>query len=363
MLSRRTLAQGAAALVASALVLTGCTPPQQAAPGSTPAGSAAPPAAADTLVVYSNSVSDGRGDWLAKEAEAAGFKLQFVDLGGGDVQNRLLAEKNNPIADVTFGLNNVFFEMLKAADVLEPYTPSWAGDVDPKLGDGSLFWPIVREPIMLIYNDGAYPGGAGAPTDWPDLWTKPEFKEKYETPTGLGGATTQMVLSGILTRYADPAGELGISEEGWKAVEAYFANGSPAVKGEDLFARMKAGKVNAGQMWLAGKATREKQYELKTTAVKPAVGIPFAVQHVALVKGTKKADQAKKFIDWFGSAELQAKWSNEFFTAPTNTKADATANKDAVEATDAFTRQDIDWAFVAKNIDAWVEKITLEYLG
>lgn len=367
MLPRRSLLAGAGALVASAaLVLTGCTPPA-GTPGGTPAsGAAGPtgaPAATDTLVVYSNSVSDRRGDWLAKEAEAAGFKLQFVDLGGGDIQNRLLAEKNNPIADVTFGLNNVFFEKLKAADVLEAYKPSWSGDVDAKLGDGAQFWPIVREPIMLVYNKGAYPGGAGAPSDWTDLWTKPEFKGKYETPTGLGGATTQMVLSGILSRYADPAGEQGISADGWKAVEAYFANGSPAVKGEDLYARMKAGTVNAGQMWLAGKATREKQYEIKTTAVKPSVGVPFAVQHVALVKGTKKADQAKKFIDWFGGADLQAKWSNQFFTAPTNTKAADKANKDAVEATDAFTRQDIDWAFVAKNIDSWVERIQLQYMG
>lgn len=368
MLPRRSFLAGAGALVASAaLVLTGCTPPA-GAPGGTPAtgstpGASGAPASAGTLVVYSNSVSDGRGEWLAKEAEAAGFKLQFVDLGGGDIQNRLLAEKNNPIADVTFGLNNVFFEKLKAAGVLEAYTPSWSGDVDAKLGDGAQFWPIVREPIMLVYNDGAYPGGVGAPTDWPDLWTEPEFKAKYETPTSLGGATTQMVLSGILTRYADPSGELGVSDDGWKAIEAYFGNGSSAVKGEDLYARMKAGKVNAGQMWLAGKATREKQYEIKTTAVKPSVGVPFAVQHVALVKGSKQADQAKKFIDWFGSAELQAKWSNQFFTAPTNTKAAATANKAAVDATDAFTRQDINWEFVAKNIDSWIERIQLQYMG
>lgn len=365
MLPRRSLLAGVAALTAAAaLALTGCTPPASVTgSGATTQPGAAPAASGETLVVYSNSVSDGRGDWLSQEAEAAGFKLQFVDLGGGDIQNRLLAEKNNPIADVTFGLNNVFFEKLKKAEVLDAYTPAWSDEVDAALGDGEQFWPIVREPIMLVYNDAAYPGGVGAPTDWPDLWTKPEFKELYETPTGLGGATTQMVLSGIISRYADPAGELGVSEEGWQAVEAYFANGSPAVTGEDLFARMKAGAVNAGQMWLAGKATREEQYGITTTAVQPGVGVPFAVQHVALVKGTKKADQAKAFIDWFGSADVQAKWSNEFFTAPTNKAAAASADQEAVEATDAFTRQDIDWAFVAQNIDSWVERIQLQYMG
>lgn len=358
MLSRRSLLTGLAVAGGSALVAS-CSPPQAAMSGS----NGAPAASADTLVIYSNSVSDGRGDWLKKEAEGAGFKLQFLDLGGGDIQNRLLAEKNNPIADVAFGLNNVFFEKLKGDGVLEGYTPTWSGDVDAKLGDGEQFWPIVREPIMLVYNKAAYPTPDRAPSDWPDLWTKPEFKGKYEVPGSLGGATTQMVLSGILSRYKDDAGQSGVSEAGWKAVEAYFKNGLPAVKGEDLYARMKSGKVNAGQMWLSGKATREKQYEIKTEAVKPQVGVPFAVQHIALIKGTKKANQAKEFIDWFGGDEVQAKWSNQFFTAPTNKKAADKANQDAVKATDAFTRQDIDWTFVAKNINDWIERIQLQYMG
>ena len=365
-LSRRSVLAGGLALAATGAV-TACSSPVDPAnqPSGTTSGSAGGGGGtSETLIIYSNSVSDGRGDWLVEQAKEAGFSLQFVDLGGGDVKNRLIAEKNNPIADVAFGLNNVFYENIKAEGVLEPYEPSWSGDVDKALGDkDGQFWPIVREPIMLVYSLEAYPDGKGAPQDWPDLWTKPEYHGKYETATGMGGATTRMVLSGILTRFTDPAGDLGISDAGWEAIGAFFKNGSPAVQGEDLFARMKAGKVNMGQMWLAGKSTREKQYELQTRAINPEIGVPMAVQHISLIKGTKKAETAKKFIDWFGGAEMQAKWSKQFFTAPTNEKALADASKEAVEATDAFKRQDIDWEFVAKNLDQWVEKIELNYLG
>lgn len=350
-MKRRTVLL-AGLLAASTVAATACAPGQST--GS----------AEESLVIYSNSVSEGRGDWLKKEAKEAGFELTFVDLGGGDVMNRLSAEKNNPIADVTFGLNNVYFEKLKAQQVLEPYTPSWAGEVDASMGDatGKEFWPIVQEPIMLVYKKDAYASSAEAPQDWTDLWTKDQFKGRYEVPTGLGGATTQMVLSGILSRYADPAGELGVSAEGWAQVKDYFAGGSRAIKGEDLYARMVKGQIDAGQMWLAGKSTREKQYEIATEAVMPAVGVPFAVQQVALVKGTKKAESAKKFIDWFGSAEMQGKWSKEFFTAPTNTKAATLADPEAITQTEGFTKQDIDWTLVADNIDQWVEKIELEYM-
>lgn len=353
--AKHRILTAASALIAGSILLTAC------APGT--ADSAAKADGKETLVVYSNSVSDGRGEWLTAQAAQAGFDLELVNLGGGDVMNRLSAEKNNPIADVTFGMNNVYFEKLKAQDVLEPYTPAWSGDVDAAMGDeeGKTFWPIVREPIMLVFNEGAYPSADAAPQDWTDLWTKDQFKGRYEVPAASTGATTQMVYSGILARYADANGDLGISQEGWDQLAAYFEHGNTAVKGEDLYARMKAGTVDAGQMWLAGKNSREAEYGVKTQAVQPEVGVPFSVQHVAMVKGTDKKEAAQDFIDWFGSAKVQAAWSNEFFTAPTNTKALADANQQAIEQTDAFTPQDIDWALVAENIDAWVEKIELEY--
>lgn len=331
--------------------LAACSPPQSGGGGS------------EALTIYSNSISDGRGEWLTEKATEAGFSLSLVDLGGGDITNRLLAEASNPIADVVFGLNNVYFENLVASEVLEEYTPSWSGDVDVTLGDGSVFWPIVREPIMLVYNTETYPDPASAPSDWPDLWTNPAFHGTYEVPSSLGGATTQMVLSGLLARFLDPSGDLGVSDEGWESIGRYFEYGVPSVETTDLYARMDAGEVSAGQMWLAGKVTREEQYGVDTAAAHPEIGVPMAVQHVAQVAGTPRAELAGEFIDWFGGADVQAAWSQEFFTAPTHSGALANADQDAVEQTESFSTQDIDWTTVAENLNDWIEKIELDVLG
>ena len=88
----------------------------------------------------------------------------------------------------------------------------------------------------------------------------------------------------------------------------------------------------------------------------------MATQHVGLVAGSEENQTAKDFIDWFGSAEIQAEWSQEFFTAPVNESALADANQEAVEATDEFAGQDIDWEIVATYLPEWIEKIELEYL-
>lgn len=353
------------AAAAAVLLMAGCgggaaTPAaSQSTSGGTSAGSSN-----ETLIVYTNSNGEGRGEWLTKRASAAGFNIEVVGAGGADATNKLIAEKNNPIADVAFGLNNMYFEQIKAADAIEPYTPSWSAEVDTALGDQSdnkAYWPLVKQAILLGYNSDKISADK-APQDWTDLWTKEEFKGRYERVTGLGTATAQLVFAGILTRYKDDAGDLGISDEGWSQIEQYFQHGNPAVAKTDLFARISSGAVDMGQMPSSIIPEREKSFKVNVEVVKPSVGVPFAVEQVALVKGTDKKDQALKFIDWLGSAEVQGEWAQEFSSMPVNKAAAEKAKPEVVEFVKALKQQDIDWNFVQENIGAWVEKIELEYM-
>ncbi|MBT2597393.1 extracellular solute-binding protein [Arthrobacter sp. ISL-72] len=352
-------------LVAAAVAVTllaGCGAGSAAPEAS---GSSSPAAASgDTLVVYTNSNGEGRGEWLTQKAAEAGFKIEIVGAGGADATNKLIAEKNNPIADVAFGLNNMYFVQIKAADAIEAYEPAWAAEVDASLGDGDdekAYWPLVKQAILLGYNsDKITP--EQAPKDWTDLWSKDEFKTRYERVTGLGTATAQLVFAGILSRYKDESGELGISDGGWKQVEQYFQNGSPAVAKTDLFARIASGEVDMGQMPSSIVAEREKSFKVNVETVVPSVGVPLAVEQVALVKGTDKKEQAQKFIDWFGSAEVQGEWAQQFNSMPANKVAAAKAKPEVLEFFDGLKQQDIDWNFVQENMGSWVEKIELEYM-
>ena len=352
--------QALVAAAVAATLLAGCGG-GSATPAASGDASSAPAASGETLVVYTNSNGEGRGDWLTAKAAEAGFKIEIVGAGGADATNKLIAEKNNPIADVAFGLNNMYFSQVKAADALEPYEPAWAGDVDKELGDGEAYWPLVKQAILLGYNSDKISKDK-APQDWTDLWTKDEFKSRYERVTGLGTATAQLVFAGILSRYRDDSGDLGISDEGWKQVEQYFQNGSPAVAKTDLFARIASGEVDMGQMPSSIIAEREKSFKVNVEAVVPSVGVPLAVEQIALVKGTKKEEQAKKFVDWFGSAQVQGEFAKQFNSMPVNKQAEAQANPEVVDFFASVKQQDIDWEFVRENMGAWVEKIELEYM-
>lgn len=352
--SMHRLIVGAAA--ASALLLTGCAATSDAGAGGSSADSSDGP-----LIVYTNSNSDGRGEWLQAEAEEAGFDVEIVGLGGADLTNRIIAEKNNPVGDVVFGLNNMFFEQLKAEEAIEAYTPAWSDEVPADAGDPAdgAFWPLVEQAIVMVYDENTI---TDAPTSLDALWTDAAYAGRYEVNTALGQATPQLVLLGILTPYLDEEGELGVSDEGWEQVAQYFANGSPAVEGTDLYARITRGEVDFGILPSSGIAARDAEYGTSTGIIVPEDGVPYVTEQIGVINGSAKAEQAQEFIDWFGSAEVQGAFAAEFNAMPVNESAVAQANPEVVELMESLPRQEIDFGFAREMLPQWIEKVELEYL-
>lgn len=338
----------------------GTTPPANTPAASAPATNE--PVKNEKLIVYTNANSDGRGEWLIEKAKSANFEIELVGAGGANLTNRLIAEKNNPIADVVFGLNNMLYENLKKEKVLTKYAPKWAGEVESGLNDPEGFYHgLVKQAILLGYNPKNFTAET-APKDWTDLYKNATFKGKYEAPTLLGQITPQLVVAGILTRYQDPKGELGISKEGWTEIKQLFDNGTRAVEGEDFYANLASGKTPLGAVVSGTLSKKEEQYKVKAGIVSPQIGVPMIVEHVAIINGTKKKATAERFVEWMGTSEVQGEFAAKFNSMPANTKAVAKAN-DSVKALYATLKaQPLDWQFIAGNIGKWVEKIELQIM-
>ncbi|KRE49868.1 extracellular solute-binding protein [Paenibacillus sp. Soil724D2] len=335
------------------------------APTSTPAASAPAskePVKNEKLIVYTNANSDGRGDWLVQKAKDAGFEIEIVGAGGANLTNRLIAEKNNPVADVIYGLNNMLYENLKKEKVLAKYAPAWAGEIEAGLNDTEGYYHgLVKQAILIGYNPKTYTADT-APKDWSDVYSNPQFKGKYETPTQLDQITPQLIVASILTKFKDDKGEYGISKQGWDEIKKLYDNGVPAVKGEDFYQNMVNGKSPIGAVVSGTLQAKEKQYGVKAGIVSPSSGVPMIVEQAAIANGTKKMETAKRFIDWIGSADLQGQFAAQFNAMPANTKAVAKANKDVQALYASIKPIAFDWVFVAGNLGKWVEKIQLEIM-
>lgn len=316
------------------------------------------------LTIYTNSGSSGRADWLKERAAQDGYNLAILEEGAGAVQQRLIGEAANPIADVVFGLNAIIWNDLISRDILVKYdAPSWAAEVSEGLNDpNGYYYAIVKQAIVLAYDTNQV-APEDAPTDWLDLWNDEKFAGKYETPISLTGGTTRNVIAGILTRYVDENGDLGISDEGWEQIAKYYENGTLAESGVDLYAQIAnpSSDVLMGQMWSSGVVQYDAQYGTKTAVARPEVGVPYAVEGIGIINGTAEMDEALRFVEWFGSAQIQGEWAEKFGTMPANEIAAQKADPVQQDLC-SIPAQDIDWALVAANIDAWCEKITLEYM-
>lgn len=313
-----------------------------------------------SIIVYTNSGSNGRAQYLEEEAKKAGFDINVVAAGGTDIANRLSAEKNNPIADVVFGLNNIEYEKLKKKNVLRKFTPSWAKDIPAGLSDKDGYYNAVSvTPLIAIYNPQVITG-KNIPKDWTDLATNPYYKDKYNL-FKTGGGTGKTILASIISRYKDSKGELGISKEGWDIIKKLYENGHVEKSGEDWFGNLMSGKRPITMIWASGAIERQNANNFKVGIMKPEIGVPFVVEHVAIINKKKFKPESEKFAEWLGSVEVQGKWSEKFGTAPALPVALEKAPKQVTELVNSLKVQKLDWTFIANNVDAWMEKIELEY--
>lgn len=310
------------------------------------------------LVIYTNSASNGRGEWLTERAAKEGYKIKVVDITGAELTDRLIGEKNNAIADMVFGLNAVEYEKLKKENLLAKYEPTWKDEVDMTLGDAEgYYYPIAIQPLVLIGKEDAE-----MPKDWTDL-AQETYKGRFGI-AGLNGGTSKTILASILARYADESGDLGVSEEGWNVVKAYIQNATIYAQGQDYISELldESNTLEYSMMWGSGVLQNQKERNVKFNVMTPEIGEPFVTEQTALLSTTKKSELALDFINWLGSSEIQAEWSDQFGTIPANKKALEKVQDDVKEFANKMKPQELDWKFIGDHIDEWVEKVELEFM-
>ncbi|MDO4432110.1 MAG: extracellular solute-binding protein [Aerococcaceae bacterium] len=310
----------------------------------------------ETLVIYSNSVSGGRGDWLTEKAKEAGFNIQMVEIPGGELADRVIAEKNNAVADMVYGIGSLDANKLRDAGILTQFTPEWIDKVEPGLADKDNYYnPIFIQPLILV----GTPDAKEMPKDWTELGEK--FAGQYQL-RGLTGGTPRAILASIIARYLDESGELGVSEEGWKVVESYIKGDNRLPEGQDYTARMLDPNegIFYGQFWTSGAIKAQQENNIKWQIMSPEVGVPFVSEHAMILSASKKQELAQEFINWFGSAEVLEAYSAEFGSIPAN--KDAKVSDEIKEVLSQVKQQPLDWDVLGQHIDEWVEKVELEFV-
>ena len=221
------------------------------------------------------------------------IKINWVRDSTGVITAKLLAEKNNPQADVVWGLAATSLLVLKTEDMLEPYAPAGLDKLDPKFRDGDTppSWVGMDAWVAAIcYNTvEGEKLGLTPPTSWMDL-TKPEYAGHVVMPNPASSGTGFLDVSSWLQIYGE--------EKGWAYMDSLHANIAAYTHSGSKPCRMAGSGEAVIGVSFAFRGAKSKAEGAPLDIIVPSEGIGWDMEATAIVAGTAKEEAAKTLVDW-----------------------------------------------------------------
>ena len=288
--------------------LTGCVTTQQEAQA---AGTDAAAEDENVLNVYTALEDEQVTDYLEEFKELhPDVTVNVTRESTGVITSRLLAEKDNPVADVVWGLSATSLLVLKQEGMLEPYSPEGVDRILPQFKDtdetpswvGIDAWEtawIVNKEVLKSH------GIDTVPTSYQDL-LDPKYEGLIAMSNPASSGTGLLTVNGILSLYGE--------EEGWnyldeldKNVAVYMHSGSQPAK------ETAAGEYGIGISF--GYRCLQSAEEVGSDiceAVFPEEGSGWDMEANALIKKDNEKDIAKEFLDWAISDNIMTKYATNY---------------------------------------------------
>ena len=343
------------------LIATGCS--EDSEPGQTSEGEPA------ELVLMSHDSFALSEDVLASFETAHEAKVMLLPAGdAGSALNQAILAREDPLADVFFGVDNTFLGRALEADIFEPYSsPVLAQVPDEYEQDGShRLLPVDYGDVCLNYDRAWFDEqGLSPPKTLSDL-TTPAYRSLLvvENP-----ATSSPGLAFLLATidtfgqegdytYLDFWRELRANDvlitDGWE--DAYFGHFSAASDGDRPLVVSYASSPPAEVVFA------DPPLDEPPTASITAPGMCFRqVEFIGILKGTERRQLAEAFVDFALGREFQADIPLNMFVFPANEEAELPevferwAEISAEPAT-------LDAEEIDENREAWIEAWTTTVL-
>ena len=259
----------------------------------------APVHAGKVLKVYTNADVNEMEKWAPEAEKAIGMKIHWSPrMSSTELWSRVQAESPNFNADMIWGFMNCHALIGTQRGWFISYkSPVWA-DIPAKFKDPDGYWHgynywfaavVVNTNLMKKKN-------LPKPKSWLDL-TNPVYKGEIVMPNPGTSGTAFLSVSAIMQIFGE--------ERGWKILKKLNDNAGQLTKSGSAPSQLVAqGEYAVGISWdqaIYGRV--EKGFPIE--GVVPSEGTAFDLESVAILKGCKNLEGAKKLVDWLGSKEGQ----------------------------------------------------------
>lgn len=276
-------------LLLAALLLAGAA----ACGAKEPETAAYAPQESERLVIYTSHKEEVYWPVVQEFERRTGIWVDVVAGGTNELLERIREEGDSPGADVMFGGG---VESLSAyADLFAPYTCSGAELLKPGLrGEGDLWTPFSALPVVLIYNTKLV--DEAELTGWEDLLdSRWKGRIAFADPAVSGSSYTAAV-----TMFSCLPGET------WELVRAFAENLEGALGDSgDVVSAVSGGRKSIG-VTLEETALKGIAQGENIGVVYPAEGTSAVPDGSALILGAPHPDNAKAFLEFVQSADVQS---------------------------------------------------------
>ncbi|MFV2052924.1 putative 2-aminoethylphosphonate ABC transporter substrate-binding protein [Aliiroseovarius sp. YM-037] len=251
-------------------------------------------AAQTELTVYTAVEAEDLARYAAAfNEEHPDITINWVRDSTGIITAKLLAERDNPQADVIWGLAATSLLLLKSEGMLEPYAPAGVEELDPKFvdGDSPPAWVGMDAWVAAVcYNTvEAEANGLTPPTSWQDL-TDPMYEGHVIMPNPNSSGTGFLDVSSWLQIFGE--------EGGWEYMDALHQNIARYThSGSKPCKLAAAGEIPIGVSF-AFRGAKSKADGAPLEIIVPSEGVGWDMEATAIVAGTDDIEAAQKLVDF-----------------------------------------------------------------
>ena len=263
-----------------------------------------------TINIYTALEDDQVAEYLKSFKEKyPDVKVNITRDSTGIITAKLLAEKDNPKADVVWGLSAASLLVLERENMLEPYAPQGVNRILPNFKDsadlpkwvGIDAWEtafVVNKAVLAAH------GIHDVPQSYADL-IDPKYKGLIAMSNPASSGTGTLTVNGILTLMGEEAGWQYLDKL-HENVMVYLHSGSAPAK------NTVKGEYGIGVSFGYRCIKSAKDLGENGVVVFPKEGSGWDVEANCLIKKEGMKEISKKFLDWAIADEQMKKYATNY---------------------------------------------------
>lgn len=313
-------------LVMSTLMAAGCVSsvPEEEDSSAKTSESTSSGEAADSVSVDPSSITDTINVYTALEddiieAYLTSFREQYPNItinitrdSTGTIISKLIAEKDDPVADVVWGTAVTSLLTLDDYDLIQPYDPEGVDRILSQFKDVETpaRWVgiDVPETAFLVNKAECERLGVDVPELYADL-IKPEYEGHIAMSDPTSSGTGLFIINGMLQMMATEKGDY---TAGWEYLDAFDKNVIEYTPSGSKPAKMVAAGEALIGLSMGYRCVTLAQENPECVVVFPSEGSAWDVEANCLIKKSEVKDAAKVFLDWAISDEAMESYQEEY---------------------------------------------------